>query len=108
MLDISSLMYTFKQMLGFEAVTLVPFEAKLIDTTLLSQRQCDWLNAYHNTVRQVVGNELLQQDRQEAYEWLQTKTEGICIHSTASTTITATPLMTLLIGIYVSVQQQLI
>ncbi|XP_070000806.1 uncharacterized protein [Penaeus vannamei] len=66
-----------KQSLGFDAVTLVPFEAKLINVTMLSGRQCHWLNAYHARVRDVVGGELMTQDRSQGYEWLVAKTKPL-------------------------------
>ncbi|MDK2413686.1 M24 family metallopeptidase C-terminal domain-containing protein, partial [Aphanizomenon sp. 202] len=64
-------------MLGFEPVALVPFEPKLINTTLLSRQQCEALNAYHATVRDVVGNELKNQERFEGYDWVLRKTEPL-------------------------------
>ncbi|XP_063592156.1 xaa-Pro aminopeptidase 1-like [Penaeus indicus] len=63
--------------LGFEPVALVPFEPKLINTTLLSRQQCEALNAYHATVRDVVGNELKNQERFEGYDWVIRKTEPL-------------------------------
>ncbi|XP_069163625.1 uncharacterized protein [Procambarus clarkii] len=66
-----------KRSLGFETVTLVPFEPNLINITMLSSKQCEWLNAYHSRVRNVVGQEMLQQDRRQGYEWLLAKTEPI-------------------------------
>ncbi|XP_042885585.1 uncharacterized protein LOC122261838 isoform X2 [Penaeus japonicus] len=66
-----------KQSLGFEAVTLAPFEAKLINVTMLSGRQCHWLNAYHARVRDVIGGELMTQDRSQGYEWLVAKTKPL-------------------------------
>ncbi|XP_068204173.1 uncharacterized protein [Palaemon carinicauda] len=72
-----------KQSLGFEAVTLVPFEAKLIDMNLISYSQCEWLNNYHNKVRQVIGMLLEKQGKTEAYNWLIQKTEPLaCIEET--------------------------
>ncbi|MPC27252.1 Xaa-Pro aminopeptidase 1 [Portunus trituberculatus] len=69
-----------KQSLGFEPVTLVPFEPRLINTTLLSARQCRWINAYHARVRDVVGGELIAQGRRRGYDWVVAKTEPIpCI-----------------------------
>ncbi|XP_037780041.1 xaa-Pro aminopeptidase 1-like isoform X2 [Penaeus monodon] len=71
--------YTFdKPSLGFEPVTLVPFERKLINETLLSRKQCEWLNNYHATVLQLVGDELNAQGKGESYEWLEEKTRPLC------------------------------
>ena len=40
-----------RSLLGFETLTLVPMDRKLIDTNLLSEPELDWLNAYHARVR---------------------------------------------------------
>ncbi len=40
---------------AFETITLVPFDASLIDGTLLNATERDWLNAYHARVREVIG-----------------------------------------------------
>ena len=37
-------------MLGFEALTLAPFDVSLLDMTLLTPEEVDWLNAYHARV----------------------------------------------------------
>ena len=42
-------------MLGFEALTLVPFDRRLIDRELLSEQELAWLDAYHERVRVEVG-----------------------------------------------------
>ncbi|KAK7068100.1 Xaa-Pro aminopeptidase 2 [Halocaridina rubra] len=69
-----------KKSLGFEAVTLVPFESNLINFTMLSSKQCRWLNDYHAQVREIVGNELLAQDRKRGYDWVMAKTHRLpCI-----------------------------
>lgn len=39
-----------KPYLGFEHVTMVPYCRNLIDTTLLTQREKDWLNAYSQDI----------------------------------------------------------
>ncbi|KXL50785.1 MAG: hypothetical protein FE78DRAFT_27059 [Acidomyces sp. 'richmondensis'] len=39
-----------KPFLGFEHVTMVPMCRKLIDVSMLSERERDWLNAYHREV----------------------------------------------------------
>ncbi|KAK7081921.1 Xaa-Pro aminopeptidase 1 [Halocaridina rubra] len=87
--------HNFKKMIGFEAVTLVPYEANLIDTTLLNQQQCDWLNEYHTKVRTVVGAEMQRQNRTEGHEWVHTKTKPLC-SSAASFMASAAVLLTAL------------
>ncbi len=44
--------------LGFEPVCLMPFEPKLIDYSLLSDAQIDWLNNYNRKIREKIGSEL--------------------------------------------------
>ncbi|KAK3888649.1 hypothetical protein Pcinc_007374 [Petrolisthes cinctipes] len=63
--------------LTFQHATLVPYEAKLIDTTMLTPRQCTLLNEYHSRVLDVAGTEMLNQGRQDGYNWLVTKTTPI-------------------------------
>nr|CAH8855738.1 unnamed protein product [Trichobilharzia regenti] len=47
--------------LTFEPVTLVPFQHKFINKSLLSQDELNWLNNYHKTVRRVLCNRILQE-----------------------------------------------
>ena len=42
-------------MLGFETLTLAPFDRRLIDVALLSDVELEWLNAYHARVRAEIG-----------------------------------------------------
>ena len=39
----------------FEPVTLVPFEPKLINFSLLTPEQIEWLNEYNAIIREKVG-----------------------------------------------------
>ena len=41
--------------LGFDNLTLCPFDARLIDMALLTSAEASWLNAYHAHVRQRLG-----------------------------------------------------
>ena len=41
---------------GFKAVCLVPFEVKLIDFSLLSRDQVDWLNEYNREIVEKLWN----------------------------------------------------
>ena len=50
-------------MLGFEPVTLVPFEPKLIDYKLLNKEHVAWLNNYNYMIRERVGAELKKQGK---------------------------------------------
>lgn len=42
-------------MLGFEALTLVPFDRRVLDLHLLSDAELEWLNRYHSRVQREVG-----------------------------------------------------
>jgi len=55
-----------RPMLGFEALTLVPFDYRLIDASLLSGPELQWLNDYHQHVLETVGPLLSAADR----DWL--------------------------------------
>ncbi|MFU8765160.1 MAG: aminopeptidase P family protein [Haliea sp.] len=54
-------------MYGFEALTLVPFDRRLLDLTLLDTQELQWLDAYHDQVAKAVGPLLSAADR----AWLQ-------------------------------------
>ncbi|MFM7785506.1 MAG: aminopeptidase P family protein [Gammaproteobacteria bacterium] len=53
-------------MLGFEAITLVPFDRRLLETSLLDRHEIAWLDAYHRRVAEQVGPLL----EGEAAAWL--------------------------------------
>ncbi|XP_029463280.1 xaa-Pro aminopeptidase 2 isoform X2 [Rhinatrema bivittatum] len=61
--------------LTFQAVTLVPYDQKLIDTSIMSTTQIDYLNEYYKTIRKVVGPELQNQNLGEEHTWLMRNTE---------------------------------
>ncbi|RZB41166.1 xaa-Pro aminopeptidase 1-like, partial [Asbolus verrucosus] len=63
--------------LGFKVVTLVPYEPKLIDLSLLSFRQRKWLNFYNDQIRRHVGRELRNQNFINGYNWMMEKTKSI-------------------------------
>ena len=46
---------TYGDFIRFEAVTLVPFEPKLINFSLLRPEQIDWYNEYNSLIREKVG-----------------------------------------------------
>ena len=56
-----------KEMLGFDTLTFVPIEKKLIDVSMLSDRELDWLNDYHQQVLALIGPQLSGEDK----EWLE-------------------------------------
>ena len=42
-------------MYGFEAITLVPFDTRLLERSLLTAEEVGWINAYHARVMEEVG-----------------------------------------------------
>ncbi|XP_075960149.1 xaa-Pro aminopeptidase 2 [Anarhichas minor] len=60
----------------FDTVSLVPYDRKLIDITLLSSEQLQWLNKYYKTIRMLVGPELDKQGLQEEKDWMLKHTES--------------------------------
>ena len=56
-----------KEMLGFETLTFVPIEPRLIDVAMLSKAELEWLNDYHAAVLAKIGPQLQGEDR----KWLE-------------------------------------
>ena len=59
-----------REMLGFETLTLVPFDRRLIDPSLLTLDELAWLNAYHAEVRRKIEKLL----RGSSRSWLRDAT----------------------------------
>jgi Xaa-Pro aminopeptidase len=49
---------TGKPMLGFETVSLAPFDRRLIVKTLLNAEEIGWVDAYHARVREILAARL--------------------------------------------------
>ncbi|MEM1287808.1 MAG: aminopeptidase P family protein [Pseudomonadota bacterium] len=49
-------------MMGFETITRAPFERRLIDTKMLTSLEREWVDAYHQTVRDTLISELEDED----------------------------------------------
>ncbi|XP_052749222.1 xaa-Pro aminopeptidase 1 isoform X1 [Galleria mellonella] len=60
--------------IGFREATLIPFEPKLIDKNMLTDYEINWLNAYNDRIRKVVGPELKAQGLTDVYYWMSNKT----------------------------------
>ena len=50
-------------MLGFKALTLAPFDRRLLDVDLLTAGELHWLNQYHQRVMHEIGPLLVESDR---------------------------------------------
>lgn len=61
----------FGQFLQFETLTLFPIDQHLIDFDLLSNKEIEWLNSYHQRVYDTISPKLNEYER----EWLNTKCE---------------------------------
>ncbi|XP_067006928.2 xaa-Pro aminopeptidase 1 [Anabrus simplex] len=73
----ANLTYQGKEFFTFEPVTLVPYERKLINISDLTPHQLQWLNDYHQKIRELVGEEMNRQDLGEDRLWLLDKTEPL-------------------------------
>ncbi len=63
----------FGKFLKFETLTLFPIETSMIDISLMTQQEKDWLNAYHERVRMALWDSINDDDR----IWLVGKTRAI-------------------------------
>jgi Xaa-Pro aminopeptidase len=62
-----------QSMLEFDAITLVPFDLRLVDVALLTKPELDWLNSYHKLVVARIGPLLDGADR----DWLEQATRPL-------------------------------
>lgn len=63
--------------LTMETVTMCPIQTKMVDHTLMTEAEVDYLNAYHKKVLEVVGPQLEAVPDLEALEWLKRETVAI-------------------------------
>lgn len=63
----------FGQFLEFETLTLFPIDKNLIDKSIMTQREIDWLNSYHQDVYEKLAP-MLTADEQA---WLKDKTSAL-------------------------------
>jgi len=64
-----------RPMLGFETLTLVPIDRRLIVKDLLTRDERDWLNAYHARVHDLIGPEIAGEDA--VVRWLDAATRPL-------------------------------
>uniref|UniRef100_A0A8C1XF40 X-prolyl aminopeptidase (aminopeptidase P) 2, membrane-bound n=1 Tax=Cyprinus carpio TaxID=7962 RepID=A0A8C1XF40_CYPCA len=83
--------------LTFETVSLVPYDRKLINTSLLSPEQVHWLNKYYESIRSVVGPELERQALKEEYDWMMKHTAPF-LSAGASAVISSVTLLVTILG----------
>ncbi|RWS28994.1 aminopeptidase-like protein, partial [Leptotrombidium deliense] len=63
--------------LKFDTITLVPIQTKLLDPSLLTSEEIEWLDNYHQQCREVIGKELKEQGRTHGYQWLLKETQPL-------------------------------
>ena len=61
------------KMLYFETITFAPFDLRLVDGRLLTPDEIDWLNGYHQQVREKIAPSLNESDR----AWLEASTRQV-------------------------------
>lgn len=66
-----------KGYLEFEHITWAPYQKKLMDLTLLTPEEIEWINLYHSDCREVLAPYMNEQET----EWLKKSTEPIIIAS---------------------------
>ncbi|XP_075395226.1 xaa-Pro aminopeptidase 2 [Tenrec ecaudatus] len=76
--------------LTFEMVSLVPYDRNLIDVSLLSPEQLQYLNGYYRTIREKVGPELRRHQLLEEWAWLQRHTEPLDSRATSTAPLATT------------------
>lgn len=62
-----------RQMMGFETLTLVPIDLKLLAPKMLSFDEVAWLNEYHRCVHEAIAPQLQKSER----DWLVSATRAI-------------------------------
>jgi Xaa-Pro aminopeptidase len=62
-----------KKLLGFENLTFVPIDIRLLDHSIMTHKEKDWLNAYHVEVLEKVGPHV----EGEVLEWLEKSVKKI-------------------------------
>lgn len=63
--------------LTFKTVTMCPIQTKLINPSLLTEKEKNNLNAYHLKVRETLGPLLQAESDQFTYEWLIKETNPV-------------------------------
>lgn len=66
-----------ERFLALQTVTLVPYEPKLIDGSMLSSDEKRMLNKYNAIIRKQVGDELKRLGNMKAFHWMMNKTRHI-------------------------------
>jgi Xaa-Pro aminopeptidase len=60
-------------MLHFETITFAPFDRRLVDTSLMTTEEMDWLSQYHTAVKEKLAPALTGED----LDWLNQATDTV-------------------------------
>ncbi|KAK6904932.1 hypothetical protein I203_105751 [Kwoniella mangroviensis CBS 8507] len=66
-----------KGWLTLERIAMCPIQTSLVDSSLLSPTEKDWLNEYHNEVFEKIGPLLKEVNDERAYRWLERECRSI-------------------------------
>lgn len=71
--------YNFKNRgyVTFTPLTLVPFQTKLLDPSMLTSDEIQWLNSYHLSCREIIGKSLEEQNKHHVLQWLLEETQPL-------------------------------
>ncbi|KAF5843716.1 hypothetical protein DUNSADRAFT_8231 [Dunaliella salina] len=67
--------------LGFERLTLVPIQTKMIEASIMSPDEVSWLDQYHKQVWEAVSPRI--QGNPELLEWLRVNTRPLAEQQSA-------------------------
>jgi len=70
--------YQDMKFLTFEPLTLVPILTKMVDSSLLSKKEIEWLNNYHKKCVEVLTPELEKQGKKDVLAWLNCQCQPLC------------------------------
>ena len=62
--------YRGRGFLTFEDLTVVPIQKKMIQPNLLTEKEINYINQYHQKCRDMVGPLLLSMGKTDGYNWL--------------------------------------
>ena len=65
------------EFLQFVPTTLVPFEPKLIDFSLMSPEQILWFNDYNKKIREIIAPHFEETGNKRAMDWIAVRTETV-------------------------------
>ena len=65
------------ELLTFEPLTLIPFQRKLVDSSLITSEEARYINAYHQRVWNTISPHLQNADDSGALEWLRCNTAPV-------------------------------